>query len=73
MVVLSRSRRVGKNNISQQLLIEFEGGQYLNFDFLAHGALSRFADQWPQAQAIQLVRDCKAEVDQGSTGIRDAA
>jgi hypothetical protein len=73
MVVLTRSRRVGKNNISQQLLFECEGGQYLNFDVPAHRALNRFAEQWPQAQAIQLVRECKAEVDQGSIGIRDAA
>ena len=41
--------------------------------YAAHRALSRFAEQWPQAQAIQLVRECKAEVDQGSIGIRDAA
>ena len=42
-------------------------------DTKPHRALSRFAEQWPQAQAIQLVRECKAEVDQGSIGIRDAA
>jgi hypothetical protein len=42
-------------------------------DTKPHRALSRFAEQWPQAQAIQLVRECKAEVDLGSIGIRDAA
>ena len=42
-------------------------------DTKPHRALSRFAEQWSQAQAIQLVRECKAEVDQGSIGIRDAA
>ena len=42
-------------------------------DTKPHRALSRFAEQWPQAQAIQLVRECKAELDQGSIGIRDAA
>ena len=42
-------------------------------DTKPHRALIRFAEQWPQAQAIQLVRECKAEVDQGSIGIRDAA
>jgi len=40
-----------------------------------HRALSRFAAQWPQAQAVQLLRDCKAEADIGSLQIqiRDAA
>ena len=32
MVMLTGPRRVGKKNISQQLLSEFDGGQYLNFD-----------------------------------------
>ena len=39
----------------------------------SHRALFRFAEQWPQSQAIQLVRECKAEVDLGSIGFRDAA
>lgn len=38
-----------------------------------HRALARFAEQWPQAQAIQLVRECKAEADIGRLHIRDAA
>lgn len=36
-------------------------------------ALARFASQWPQAQAVQLVRECKAEADVGRLQIRDAA
>ena len=36
-------------------------------------ALARFAEQWPQAQAVQLVRECKAEADLGRLQIRDAA
>ena len=42
-------------------------------DVKPHRALARFADQWPQAQAIQLVRECKAEADVGRVQIRDAA
>jgi hypothetical protein len=38
-----------------------------------HRALTRFADQWPQAQAIQLLRECRAEADIGNLKIRDAA
>jgi predicted AAA+ superfamily ATPase len=38
-----------------------------------HRALIRFAEQWPQAQAIQLVRECRAEADVGRLQIRDAA
>jgi predicted AAA+ superfamily ATPase len=38
-----------------------------------HRALMRFADQWPQAQAIQLLRECRAEADVGRLQIRDAA
>ena len=38
-----------------------------------HRALARFAEQWPQAQAIQLVRECRAEADVGRLQIRDAA
>lgn len=36
-------------------------------------ALARFAEQWPQAQAVQLVRECKAEADHGRVLVRDAA
>lgn len=45
-------------------------------DSRPHRALDRFAGQWPQAQAVQLLRDCRAEADTGSTGrvqVRDAA
>lgn len=42
-------------------------------DTKPHRALARFAEQWPQAQAIQLVRECKAEADIGRLQIRDAA
>ena len=42
-------------------------------DAKPHRALARFAEQWPQAQAIQLVRECKAEADMGRLQIRDAA
>ena len=42
-------------------------------DARPHRALARFAAQWPQAHAIQLVRECKAEADIGLLQIRDAA
>ena len=42
-------------------------------DAKPHRALARFAGQWPQAQAIQLVRECKAEADIGRLQVRDAA
>lgn len=42
-------------------------------DTKPHRALARFAEQWPQAQAIQLVRECKVEADIGRLLIRDAA
>jgi predicted AAA+ superfamily ATPase len=42
-------------------------------DLKPHRALARFAGQWPQAQAIQLLRECKAEADIDSLQIRDAA
>jgi len=38
-----------------------------------HRALARFAEQWPQAQAVQLLRECKVEADIGRLEIRDAA
>ena len=38
-----------------------------------HRALTRFAGQWPDAQAVQLVRECKAEADFGAVQIRDAS
>lgn len=36
MVVLTGPRQVGKTTLSQQLLSEFSGGQYLNYDVLNH-------------------------------------
>ena len=42
-------------------------------DAKPHRALSRFAAQWPQAQAIQLLRDCPVEADIGHLQVRDAA
>jgi predicted AAA+ superfamily ATPase len=42
-------------------------------DAKPHRALGRFAEQWTDAQAIQLVRECKAEADVGRLQIRDAA
>jgi predicted AAA+ superfamily ATPase len=42
-------------------------------DSKPHRALARFAEQWPQAQAVQLLRECKAEADIGRVQIRDAA
>jgi len=42
-------------------------------DTKPHRALGRFAAQWPQAQAIQLLRDCPVEADIGGLQMRDAA
>jgi predicted AAA+ superfamily ATPase len=42
-------------------------------DTKPHRALTRFAEQWPQAQAVQLVRECRAEADFGRIQLRDAA
>ena len=42
-------------------------------DTKPHRALGRFAEQWPNAQSIQLVRECKAESNTGNMQIRDAA
>ena len=42
-------------------------------DAKPHRALARFAAQWPQAQAIQLLRDCPVEADIGRLQVRDAA
>ena len=42
-------------------------------DAKPHRALLRFAEQWPQAQAIQLVRECRVECDMGPLQIRDGA
>jgi len=42
-------------------------------DARPHRALARFAEQWPQAQATQLLRECKVEADLGRLQVRDAA
>lgn len=42
-------------------------------DTKPHRALNRFAEQWPQAQAVQLLRECKTEADIGRLQLRDAA
>ena len=42
-------------------------------DAKPHRALNRFAEQWPQAQAVQLLRECQAEADLGRLQLRDAA
>jgi len=42
-------------------------------DTKPHRALTKFSEQWPKARAVQLVRECKAEVDIGNLEIRDAA
>jgi predicted AAA+ superfamily ATPase len=42
-------------------------------DAKPHRALGRFSGQWPQAQAVQLLRECKVEADHGRVQIRDAA
>jgi hypothetical protein len=38
-----------------------------------HRALTRFAEQWPEAQASQLLRECKAEAGIGRLYLRAAA
>jgi predicted AAA+ superfamily ATPase len=42
-------------------------------DTKPHRALARFAEQWPNAQSVQLVRECKVENNSGNLQIRDAA
>lgn len=42
-------------------------------DAKPHRALNRFAEQWSQAQAVQLLRECKTEADIGRLQLRDAA
>ena len=41
-------------------------------DSKPHKTLVHFSAQWPLAQAIQLVRECKVEADVGALQIRDA-
>jgi len=42
-------------------------------DTKAQRTLIKFAAEWPQAQAVQLVRECRAEADVGRVQVRDAA
>lgn len=42
-------------------------------DAKPHRALSRFAEQWPEAQSVQLLRECRVESDSQGIAIRDAA
>jgi len=42
-------------------------------DTKPHRALGRFAEQWPDAQSVQLLRECRAETDKGRLQIRDGA
>ena len=42
-------------------------------DSKPHRALGRFAEQWPDAQSVQLLRECRVEADKGRLQIRDAA
>jgi predicted AAA+ superfamily ATPase len=64
MVVLTGPRQIGKNHLSQQLLSEFEDGQYLNFDVLSHRAVLQ-AQSWRQSaqllvfDEIHIMRDWK--------------
>lgn len=41
-------------------------------DAKPHRALGRFAEQWPNAHAVQLLRDCKVESDVGRIRVREA-
>jgi predicted AAA+ superfamily ATPase len=65
MVVLTGPRQVGKTTLSQQLLAEHAGGQYLNFDVPAHRAVL-LANGWRQSapllvfDEIHKMRDWKA-------------
>lgn len=55
MVLLTGARQVGKTTLSQQLLSEFPGGQYLNFDVAPHRPIIQ-AQSW-RASAPLLVLD----------------
>jgi predicted AAA+ superfamily ATPase len=51
MVVLTGPRQVGKTTLSQQLMAEWQGGQYLNFDVAAHRAVIQ-AQSWRQSAPL---------------------
>jgi len=65
MVVLTGPRQVGKTTLSQQLLAESAGGQYLNYDVPAHRAVL-LANGWRQSapllvfDEIHKMRDWKS-------------
>ena len=51
MVVLTGPRQVGKTTLSQQLVAELPGSQYLNFDVAAHRAVIS-AQSWRQSAPL---------------------
>lgn len=65
MVVLTGPRQVGKTTLSQQLLAEYAGGQYLNYDVPSHRAVL-LAQGWRQSapllvfDEIHKMRDWKS-------------
>ena len=54
MVLLTGPRQVGKTTLSQQLLAEFPGGQYLNFDVAAHRAVIQ-AQSWRHSAPLLVL------------------
>jgi predicted AAA+ superfamily ATPase len=54
MVLLTGPRQVGKTTLSQQLLAEFPGGQYLNFDVAAHRAVIQ-AQTWRHSAPLLVL------------------
>ena len=54
MVLLTGPRQVGKTTLSQQLLAEFAGGQYLNFDVAAHRAVIQ-AQSWRHSAPLLVL------------------
>lgn len=54
MVVLTGPRQVGKTTLSQQLMAEWQGGQYLNFDVAAHRAVIQ-AQSWRQSAPLLVL------------------
>ena len=65
MVILTGPRQVGKTTLSQQLLAEMPGSQYLNYDVVAHRAII-MAQTWRQSASclvfdeIHKMRDWKS-------------
>jgi len=54
MVVLTGPRQVGKTTLSQQLLAESSGGQYLNYDVAAHRAVL-LAQGWRRSAPLLVL------------------